>query len=347
MSSQPPVAPPPPLAASRRRRLLQALALLVVAALVIAVAYRLLVGRYHEVTDNAYVSGNLVAVTPEVGGTVVSIAADDTDRVEAGQPLVRYDQSDSRVAVEQAEAQLAKTVRDVRTLYASTDALRATLEVRTSDVARARDDLKRREALAASGAVSKEELDHAREALAGATAAEASARQQWESNRAQTEGTDVASHPLVRQAAGRLREVLLASSRGTVRAPVSGYVAHRTVQLGARVAAGAPLMVLVPLDGVWVDANFKEDQLANLRIGQPVTLNADLYGGAVEYHGRVAGLGAGTGTVFSLLPAQNATGNWIKVVQRLPVRIALDPRELAAHPLKVGLSMDADIDVAG
>jgi len=347
MSSQPPTASqpaPPPLGAARRRRILQILfGVLLLAALALG-ARELLVGRFHETTDNAYVTGNLVQVTPEVAGTVVTINADDTDLVREGQPLVEFDRADARVALAQSEAQLAKTVRDVRTLYASTSALRATLEVRVSDLARARDDLARRESLAATGAVSAEELDHAREALAAASAAQSSARQQWESNRAQTEGTDVATHPLVLQAAGHLREVLLAAARCAVTAPVTGYVAHRTVQLGQRVAAGTPLLVIVPLGGVWVEANLKENQLANVRIGQPVRLTADLFGSGVVYHGRVEGLAAGAGTVFSLLPAQNATGNWIKVVQRLPVRIALEPDEVREHPLRVGLSMRVDVD---
>ena len=339
-----PAASSPPLSSSLRRRVLQAFGATVGVIALIAVVYILLVGRYRESTDNAYVAGNLVQLTPQVVGTVVSIRADDTDFVSAGQPLVEFDRSDATVALDQAEAQLAKTVRDVRGLYASTDALKATLAIRDSDMARARDDLARRESLAATGAVSGEELDHARNALTAASAAQASARQQWESNRAQTEGTELASHPLVQQAAGRVRESYLALVRCVIAAPVSGYVARRTVQVGQRVQPGAPLLTIVPLNGVWVEANLKENQLGNVRIGQPVKVTADLYGSSVEYSGRVEGLAAGTGTVFSLLPAQNATGNWIKVVQRLPVRVTLDPDKVRAHPLRVGLSMRVVVD---
>ena len=336
--------PPPPLTPSRRRRVLQIFSLVLIVIAVVWVGYSLLFGRFKESTDNAYAAGNLVQVTPQVGGTVVAIRADDTDFVTAGQALVELDPADARVALEQAEAQLAKTVRDVRALYASTDALGATIAVRDSDSARARDDLARRESLASTGAVSGEELEHAREALTAARAAQASAREQWESNRAQTEGTDIASHPLVQQAAGHVRAAYLDLKRCEVLAPVSGYVARRIVQVGQRLQPGAPLLMIVPLDGVWVEANLKENQLRNLRIGQRVRVFADLYGTSIDYRGRVEGLAAGTGSVFSLLPAQNATGNWIKVVQRLPVRITLDPGQLRAHPLRVGLSMRVEVD---
>jgi membrane fusion protein (multidrug efflux system) len=296
-------------------------------------------GRWAQTTEDAYVAGNLVQLTPQVGGTVVAIRADDTDLVRAGQTVVELDRADAQVALDQAEAALAKTVRDVRALYAGTDQLRASVDVRESELARVRADLKRRLSLADSGAVSAEELEHARTSVAGAEAALAAARQQWQANLAQTEGTKIESHPLVRQAAGRVREAYLAYSRAGIVAPVTGYVAKRAVQVGQRLQPGTPLLAIVPLDHLWVDANFKENQLRDLRIGQPVTLEADLYGSHVEYHGKVAGLAAGTGSVFSLLPAQNATGNWIKVVQRVPVRVELDPAELQKSPLRVGLSM--------
>jgi membrane fusion protein, multidrug efflux system len=347
MSAQPPsdtAKQEPPLSTSRRKRVFQLLLLAVVIVVLVLIGHSLLVGRYHETTDNAYVNGNLVQVTPEINGTVVSIHADDTDLVVAGQPLIEFDRADSRVAQAEAEAQLAKTVREVRAMYASTDALRATLDMRSSELARARDDVARRESLAATGAVSAEELDHAHSTVTAAAATLAAAREQYESNRAQTEGTEVATHPLVLQSAGHLRETLLAAARGIVTAPVSGYVARRTVQLGQRVAAGTPLLMIVPLDAVWIDANLKESQLANIRIGQPAAVTADVYGSKVEFHGKVEGLSAGTGAVFSLLPAQNATGNWIKVVQRLPVRVTLDAEDVRKHPLRVGLSMRVDVD---
>jgi membrane fusion protein (multidrug efflux system) len=300
--------------------------------------------RYRQSTDDAYVSGNVVQITPQIVGTVVGIGVDDTQFVEAATPLVRLDEADAKVALDQAEAELAKTVREVRTLYATSSQLQAQVDQRQSDLAMAREDLARRERLGSSGAISGEELQHARDAARGAAAALQSAEQQWRAGRARTDGTDIEGHPDVRNAAAQVRSAYLAYSRTTLPAPVSGFIAKRNVQLGQRVSPGLPLMAIVPLDEVWVDANFKEPQLAAMRAGQPVTLTADLYGHSVVYHGTVAGFGAGTGSVFSLLPAQNATGNWIKIIQRVPVRIALDGRELAAHPLQMGLSMRADVD---
>jgi membrane fusion protein (multidrug efflux system) len=322
--------------------------------------YEWLVASHYETTDNAYVQGNVVQITPQIGGTVMSIHADDTDFVKAGQPLVKFDPADAKVALEQAEAALGQTVRQVRTLYTTNGSLAAQVALREADVskaqaelARANDDYNRRAALVSSGAVSKEELNHAqtqvnaaRSALVAAQAAVVGAREQLASNQAMTSGIDVEQHPQVQAAAAKVREAWLAQQRSVLVAPVDGYVAKRTVQLGQRVAAGTPLMSIVPLNQVWVDANFKEVQLRKLRIGQPVTLTADIYGKRVEYKGTVAGLGVGTGAAFSLLPAQNATGNWIKVVQRVPVRVALDPQQLKEHPLRVGLSMEATVDVA-
>ncbi|MDB5731985.1 MAG: secretion protein HlyD family protein [Variovorax sp.] len=354
-----PVSGPTPRNGKRRR------ALVGIAAVVVLVGgawglYEWQVGSHYESTDNAYVQGNVVQITPQIGGTVMAIMADDTDFVKAGQPLVRLDPTDARVALDQAEAALAQAVRQVRTLYANNGSLAAQVSLRQadavraqSDIARAQDDLRRRQALTGNGAVSKEELNHAetqlanaRSALAAAQAGVTAAREQLTSNQSLTEGTSVAQHPSVLAAAGKVREAYLATRRAELPAPVDGYVARRTVQLGQRVAAGAPLMSIVPLNQVWVDANFKEVQLRKIRLGQPVKLTADVYGTKVEYDGKVAGLGVGTGAAFALLPAQNATGNWIKVVQRVPVRIALEPRQLVDHPLRVGLSMDAVIDVA-
>ena len=329
----------------RRKPLMIALGTVFAAAGIACGAYWALVSRYAEDTDDAYVAGNVVQITPQTAGTVLAIHADDTGFVRAGDTLVQLDEADARVALDQAEAQLAQTVREVRTLFATSSSLAAAVEQRQSDVAKARDDLARRQALAGTGAVSSEEVGHARTALAAAQAALTAAREQYASNHALIDHTTVARHPNVARAAARVREAWLALERTRIPAPVSGYVAKRAVQLGQRVAPGAPLMAVIPLDQVWVDANFKEGQLHHMRIGQPVTLTADVYGSAVEYHGKVAGLSAGTGSAFALLPAQNATGNWIKVVQRLPVRIALDSAELAAHPLQVGLSMQVEVDV--
>ena len=344
----------------KRKKALTALASVVVVAGLGWAVYEYLVASHYESTDNAYVQGNVIQITPQIGGTVVALMADDTDFVKAGQPLVQLDPADAKVALDQAEAALAQAVRQVRTLYANNGALGAQVALRNaevskanSDIARAADDLRRRQSLTGNGAVSKEELNHAqtqlanaKSALAAAQAGVIAAREQLGSNQALTDGTSIEQHPGVLVAAAKVREVFLALQRTALMAPVDGYVAKRTVQLGQRVAAGTPLMSVIPLNQVWVDANFKEVQLRNIRIGQPVTLVADLYGKKVDYHGTVAGLGVGTGAAFSLLPAQNATGNWIKVVQRVPVRIALDPQQLGEHPLRVGLSMVAEIDVS-
>ncbi|MBC7214988.1 MAG: HlyD family efflux transporter periplasmic adaptor subunit [Burkholderiaceae bacterium] len=343
-----------------RRKALLALAVVVLVAGAAWGAYEWLIASHNENTDNAYVQGNVIQITPQTGGTVTAILADDTDYVQAGAPLVRLDPADARVALAQAEAALAQTVRQVRTIYVNDAALQEQVRLREADATRARTDvtrtsdiLQRRQKLAGNGAVSQEELhqaqaqhDAARAALAAAEAAIAAAREQLASNQALTQGVPLERHPNVLAAAAKLREAYLAERRTVLPAPVAGYVARRSVQLGQRVAAGTPLMSVVPAEQMWVDANFKENQLRNLRLGQPATLTADLYGGKVEYHGRVAGLGMGTGSAFALLPAQNATGNWIKVVQRVPVRIALDPKELRAHPLRVGLSMLVDVDTS-
>ena len=344
----------------KRRRALTALAATVILAGGSWGLYEWLVASHYEDTDNAYVQGNVIQITPQISGTVMAISADDTDFVKAGQPLVQLDPADAKVALDQSEAALAQAVRQVRTLYANNGSLAAQVTLRQadivraeSDIARAQEDLKRRQALTGNGAVSKEELSHsetalsvAKSQLAAAQANVASAREQLVSNQSLTEGTSIEKHPAVLAAAAKVREAYLATQRVAMPAPVDGYVAKRTVQLGQRVAAGTPMMSIVPLNQVWVDANFKEVQLRNIRLGQPVKLTADLYGKKVEYDGSVAGLGVGTGAAFALLPAQNATGNWIKVVQRVPVRITLQPEQLKANPLRVGLSMDASIDVS-
>jgi membrane fusion protein (multidrug efflux system) len=332
---------------SRRWRWLGAVGAVLLTLGTVYGAYWAQVLRYHQSTDDAYVGGNVVQITPQISGTVVAIGADDTQFVKAGQPLVRLDPADARVALDQAEAQLARTVRDVRNLYATSSQLAATVQMRQTELNAAQSDLARRQRLGASGAVSGEELQHAADAVKTAQAELLAAQQQLAANRARVDGTTLKDHPQVRDEAAAVRNAYLTLERTELAAPVAGFVARRNVQLGQRVSPGAPLMAVVPLDQVWVDANFKEPQLAHMRIGQRVRLSADLYGGHVLYHGTIAGLGAGTGAAFSLLPAQNATGNWIKIIQRVPVRIALDPREIAVHPLQIGLSMKADVDVKG
>jgi membrane fusion protein, multidrug efflux system len=331
---------------SRRWRIL---APLIGGVALVAISYSLYwaqVLRYHQGTDDAYVGGNVVQITPQISGTVIGIGADDTQFVRAGQALVRLDQADAKVALDQAEAQLARTVRDVRNLFATTSELGAAVQLRQTDLEAAQRDLVRRQQLGSTGAISGEELQHARDAVKSAQASLLAAQQQLAATRARVDNTTLEDHPQVRDAAAAVRNAYLQLSRTELPAPVAGFVARRNVQLGQRVGPGAALMAVVPLDQVWVDANFKEPQLARMRVGQPVKLTADLYGTKILYHGTVAGFGAGTGSAFSLLPAQNATGNWIKIVQRVPVRIALDAREVAAHPLQIGLSMKADVDVS-
>jgi len=336
---------PAQLLRNRRRRWIVGVGAALVIIAIVVLAWWLLDARFYESTDDAYVAGDLVNVMSQVNGTVVSIGADETDLVTAGQELVRLDATDARIALQDAEQQLARTVRQTRTVFATRDQLQAVVDQRRADLARAQADFNRRRNLAASGAVSGEELAHAQDTLSAARDALVAAQKNLAASSALVGRTGVADNPDVRAAATQVERAWLALVRTSVRAPVKGYVARRTVQLGERIAPGAPLMSLVPLGRLWLEANFREVQLRHMRIGQPATVVADLYGGRVTYHGRVAGLGLGTGSAFALLPAQNATGNWIKVVQRVPVRIELDPRELAAHPLRIGLSTVVRVDL--
>ncbi|KAG8149640.1 HlyD family secretion protein [Burkholderia catarinensis] len=329
----------------KRKRMMTLLVAVIVIAAIAYGLYYFLVARFREGTDDAYVNGNVVQITPQVTGTVIAVKADDTQTVKAGDPLVVLDAADSQVALQQAEANLAQTVRQVRGLFVNDDQYRAQVALRQSDLSKADDDLRRRMAVAQTGAVSQEEISHARDAVKAAQASVDAAQQQLASNRALTANTTIASHPNVMAAAAKVRDAYLANARNVLPAPVTGYVAKRSVQVGQRVSPGTPLMSVVPLNAVWVDANFKEVQLKHMRIGQPVEMTADIYGSSVTYHGKVIGFSAGTGSAFSLLPAQNATGNWIKVVQRLPVRIELDPKDLDKHPLRIGLSMQVDVDI--
>jgi membrane fusion protein (multidrug efflux system) len=328
---------------SKRKRALLILAVVVVVAGIGWLLWQLLVGRWHEDTDDAYVQGNVVSITPQTIGTVTSIGADDGMKVRAGQVLVQLDPNDARVAYEQAVANLANTVRQVRGLYSAVGANQADIHARQVAVDKARADVKRREGLVATGAVSTEELSHARDELASAEAALAASTENLSRNRALVDATTIENQPQVEAAAAQLRTAFLNLERARIVAPVSGYVAKRSVQLGQRVQPGTTLMTIVPIEQLWVEANFKETQLSKMRIGQPVELESDLYGGDVTFHGRVTSLGLGTGSAFSLLPPQNASGNWIKIVQRVPVRINLDPKELAEHPLRLGLSMSTDV----
>ncbi len=330
---------------NRRRFLLRMLVLIVLVAAIVYGVWYYSIGRWYEGTDDAYVNGNVVQITPQVVGTVVKIDADDGDLVHKGDVLVEIDGSDARIALQQAEANLARTVRQVRGLYSNVESGQAVVAAQQVALDRARADYARRQGLVATGAISAEELAHARDALAAAQSSLASTRQQLSTTRALVDETVIAKHPDVLAAAAALRNAYLNVMRAKLLAPVDGYVARRSVQVGQRIQPGSALMAVVPLRQVWVDANFKETQLAHMRIGQPVTLTSDLYGGSVEFHGKVQSLGVGTGSAFSLLPAQNATGNWIKIVQRVPVRIELDSRDLDKNPLRIGLSMQVDVNL--
>ena len=330
----------------KRTWLLRALAAAVILGAVGWGSWYLMHGRWYATTDNAYVQGNVVQITPQVAGTVVSIGAEDGDLVQAGDVLVRFDPSDSRLALQNAAANLASIVRKVRGLYNGAEGAQAELSTRSLAVDKARDDYERRKTLAESGAIPAEELAHARATLLAAQSTLYTARQQYQSSKSLVDDTTLASHPEVQAAMTSLRTAYLGQVRTTVLAPVGGHVAKRTVQLGQRVQPGESLMAVVPLKQTWIEANFTEIQLAGMRIGQAVEIHADVYGNKVRYDGRVRSLGVGTGSAFALLPAQNATGNWIKIVQRVPVRIVLtSPGQLDSHPLRIGLSMHARVDL--
>ncbi|MDP3907560.1 HlyD family efflux transporter periplasmic adaptor subunit [Novosphingobium sp.] len=337
-------------------------------------AYDSLFAAQHAVTDNAYVGADIAQITPLVGGPVREVLVQDAQHVRRGDVLIRLDDTDAKLAVAAAEARLAMTQRQIRGLVATNGGLRAQVSARAADqmqaeaqiaaaqanLVKARTDYQRRESLVSSGSVSGEELTTARNALATAQAnlaaaqasrAQAAAGRQaavgtMNANGALIAGTSIDGNPEVLAAKAALDQARVDLERTVIRAPIDGVVSRRQVQVGQRVQPGAPLMTIVPIQSAYVDANFKEVQLAKVRPGQSVRLISDLYGEEVVYHGRVVGFSGGTGAAFAVVPAQNATGNWIKVVQRVPVRIALDPKELAAHPLRVGLSMTAEVRIS-
>ena len=330
---------------AKRRRALIIVAAVFVLAAVAWVLLWLFVFSTREKTDNAYVGGNQVAISAQVPGIVTSILADDTQRVEAGQVLVKLDNTDADVRLQQMSSALAQAVRQVRQQTESATSADAQVTKARVDLKKAQADLARRAPLVAAQAEAPETVQHLRDAVDQAQASLDAAQAQAAASHATIEGTQIATNPAVEQARANYRSAWIAAQRNNIYAPVTGYVAQRSVQVGNSVQPGQQLMAVVPLHNLWVDANFKENQLRHIRVGQPAKIEADLYGGSAEFHGKVIGLGAGTGSVFSLLPAQNATGNWIKVVQRVPVRIALDDKELDQHPLRVGLSADVTVDI--
>jgi membrane fusion protein, multidrug efflux system len=342
MNDPTPVTSPAP--SNKRRRILGTMA--VVFAL-LGVAWALLqhfVLSQRERTDDAYVAGNQVVVSSQVAGTVIEVTAENTSLVEAGQVLVRLDPTDTQQSLARAEAQLAQAVRQVRQQQSQAGQFDAGITARRLELARAEADVARREPLLSDQAIAPEELRHAHDAVDLARAALSQAQGQASAAHALVDSGDIETNPAVLQARVAYRDAWITAQRNAIVAPIRGYVALRSVQLGQRITPGQNLMSVIALDNLWLDANFKESQIRNLRIGQTVKVVSDLYGGEVVYHGKVLGLSAGTGAAFSLLPAQNASGNWIKVVQRLPVKVALDREELHQHPLRIGLSTTASVD---
>jgi membrane fusion protein (multidrug efflux system) len=311
----------------------------------VVAAYHFLIGQYHVSTKDAYVNGDLIRLAPQVSGTVAEIAADETQYVVRGQLLVRLDAHDSEVALAQAKANLAQTVRDVAQLFDAEHQAQAAVAAQQAQLTLAGQTLARDRGLVSAHGVSQQDVEHDNASVRDAAASLSQAHAALESARAAIAGTTPETHPRVLLAEAQLRSAWLAKARTEVLAPVSGYIVRRTVQLGQQVSPTTDMIALAPLDRVWIDANFKETKLAKLRIGQPVSVTVDLYGSHYRYHGRVLGLTGGTGAALAVLPPENATGNWIKIVQRLPVRVGLDPRELRDHPLFLGLSSKVDIDV--
>jgi membrane fusion protein, multidrug efflux system len=343
-STTPAAAPAPAPVNGNRRKILGIIAAVFIVVGLLWGLYWFFVLSEREQTDDAYVNGNKVVISAQIPGTVVAVLAEDTQLVKAGQVLVRMDPVDAATALNRAASALGQTVRQVRQQKLTADEYDAVIATRRLELARAQADLARREPLLADQAIAPEELHHARETVEMAQAALDQARHQAAAAHAAVDGAEVADNPAVIGAKGAFRDAWITAQRNAVVAPVTGYVAERSVQLGQHIQAGQALMTVIPLNALWVDANFKEVQLRHLRIGQPAAVRSDLYGGSSIFHGTVKGMAAGTGAAFSLLPAQNASGNWIKVVQRVPVRIQIDEQDLAQFPLRVGLSATVTVD---
>ena len=327
-----------------RKKVLILLALLFVLAGIAWGIYWFLVLRHFQETDDAYVAGNQVQVMAQVSGSVNKVWFDDTDLVKKGDVLVSLDKTDAEQAFEKAQTALATSVRQTHQLMINAKQYQASIALQQTALAQAEADLKRREPLGASNLIGREELQHSRDAVATAKAQLDVAVQQYNANQAMILNTSLEEQPAVKQAAAELRDAWLALQRTDIRSPMDGYVSRRSVQVGSQISTSTPLMAVVPATNLWIDANFKETQLSGVRIGQDATVVADIYGDDVVYHGKVVGLDMGTGSAFSLLPAQNATGNWIKVVQRLPVRIELNHDDIVKHPLRIGLSTLVKVD---
>ena len=329
-----------------KRTLWMIIATIIIVLLFVAYGvYWFLVLRFQEYTDDAYVSGLQIPIVAQTTGNVTQVNFENTDLVKAGDVLVVLDKTNAQLAYEQAKHDLASTVRKTKELYINGDQYQAQIQQNRVSLAQAQKDYQRRAALGRSGTISKEDLQHSQEAVQLAQAALDISIQQYNANRALLRNTALKNQPAVQQAADSVRSAWINLQRTEIKSPMTGYVSRRNVQVGSQVSSQSSLMAIVPVQPVWVDANFKETQLENVRIGQPVTINSDFYGSNVSYKGTVVGLDMGTGSAFSLFPAQNATGNWIKVVQRLPVRVELDPEQVAKYPLRIGLSMNVTIDI--
>lgn len=301
--------------------------------------------RVHVKTDDAYVSGNQVVLTPQISGYITFVTVNDTQLVEEGHILVQLDTIDQTVNLEKAKNELAETVRNVVQMFAKAESLRANVESRKAEMGKTAQDYEHRKKLVQSGAISVEDFEHSEAFFIQAYANLLAAQFELEGAEALVQGTTVETHPMVEKAKAATKEAYVNLQRCTIRSPVKGIVANKQAQVGEAVAPNTALMTLVPLEQIWVDANYKEMQLRKIRIGQPVKMTSDIYGSDVVYQGKVIGIGAATGSVLSVLPPQNATGNWIKIVQRLPVRISLDQEEIKANPLRLGLSMDVNVNV--
>lgn len=330
----------------KRRTIWIVIATIIIILLFVAYGvYWFLVLRFQEYTDDAYVSGLQIPIIAQTTGNVTQVNFENTDLVKAGDVLVVLDKTNAQLAFEQAKHDLATTVRKTKELYINGDEYQAQIQKNRVTLAQAQKDYQRRVALGRSGTISKEDLQHAQEAVQLAQAALDISIQQYNANRALLRNTELKKQPAIQQAADSVRSAWINLQRTEIKSPMTGYVSRRNVQVGSQVSPQSSLMAIVPVQPLWVDANFKETQLEKVRIGQPVTINSDFYGADIVYNGTVVGLDMGTGSAFSLLPAQNATGNWIKVVQRLPVRVELDPEQVAKHPLRIGLSMNVTIDI--
>ncbi len=338
-------APQPPPNNRKRNKAMLITALIFVVIGIAWLAYWLIWGRFYQYTDDAYVDGNNVVITPQVSGIVESFSVMDADFVPQGRILVELDKTDAAISLDRSIADLGNAVRDVMRMFEEARQYAALIDMKKAEFVKAAQDYEHRKNLIDEGGVSLEDFEHAEAALKASFADLIATEHQYIAAAAQVENTTVETHPLVEQMKNRVRDAFVFYQRCTIKAPATGLVAQRTVQVGERVQAGQALMAIVPLDQMWVTANYKEVQLTKMRIGQPVKIRSDIYGGEVEYLGTIAGIGGGTGSVFSVLPPQNATGNWIKIVQRIPVRIILEQQQIREYPLRLGLSMEVTVDI--